>query len=85
MNKHLERFARKLAQDAVKRTGESLLEMFGEQNPWFKPAFEELQNGNRRYPQKKSKKRQTEKVVCDRLAATIPNSKTEVVTDSGRI
>ncbi|MEL6910244.1 MAG: hypothetical protein AAFO85_08555 [Cyanobacteria bacterium J06598_4] len=85
MDKHLERFARKLAQDAVKRTGESLLEMFGEQNPWFKPAFEELQNGNRRYPQKKSKKRQTEKVVCDRLAATISSSKTEVVTDSGRI
>ena len=85
MDKHLEKFARKLAQDAVKRTGESLIEMFGEQNPWFKPALSELQNGTRRYPQAKIKKRQTEKVVRDRLAASISNSKTEVSTKSGRI
>ena len=50
MDKHLENLARKLARDTIKRTGESLIEMFGEQNPWFKPALEELQNGNRRYP-----------------------------------
>lgn len=85
MDKHLENFARKLAQDTIKRTGESLIEMFSEQNPWFKPALEELQNGTRRYPKNESKKRQTEKVVRDRLATALPNSKTEVVTDSGRI
>ena len=85
MDKHLEKFARKLAQDAVKRTGESLIEIFGEQNPWFKPALSELQNETRRYPQAKTKKRQTEKVVRDRLAASIPGSKTEISTKSGRI
>lgn len=87
MEKHLERFARKLAQDAVKRSGELVIEVFSKQNPWFKPALEELQNGTRRYPQTKTKtkKRQTEKVVRDRLAATIPGSQIEVSTASGRI
>ncbi|MEO1673621.1 MAG: KilA-N domain-containing protein, partial [Cyanobacteria bacterium J06631_2] len=33
----------------------------------------------------KSKKRQTEKVVRDHLAAAITGSKVEVITDSGRI
>jgi len=85
MDKDLEKFARKLAQDAIKRTGESLIEVFGEQNPWFKPALEELQNGTRRYPKTKSSKSQKEKAVRDRLAVTISGSKTEVVTESGRI
>lgn len=85
MDKHLEQFARKLAQDTVKRAGESIIEIFGEQNPWFKPALEELQNGTRRYPKAKGKKRQTEKIIRDRLAATIPRSKIEVSTKSGRI
>ena len=80
-----EKFARKLAQDAIKKTGESLIEIFSEQNPWLKPALEELQNETRRYPKVKSNKSQIEKVVRDRLAATISGSKTEVVTDSGRI
>ena len=83
MDKHLEQFARKLAQDALKRTGELAIDIFSEQNPWFEPAFEQLQNGNRRYP--RAKKRQTEKVVRDRLASTISNSQIEVVTKSGRI
>ncbi len=85
MDKHLEQFARKLAQDAVKRSGELVIEVFSEQNPWFKPALEELQNGTRRYPKTQNKKRQTEKVVRDRLAATIPGSQIEVATESGRI
>ncbi|MEM7593064.1 MAG: hypothetical protein AAF383_16365 [Cyanobacteria bacterium P01_A01_bin.83] len=84
MNKHLEQFARKLAQDAVKRSGELAIEIFSEQNPWFKPGLEKLQNGTRRYPKAKNK-RQTEKVVRDRLASTISGSKMEVVTKSGRI
>lgn len=85
MDKHLEQFARKLAQDTVKRAGESIIEMFGEQNPWLKPALEELENGTRRYPKAKDQKRQTEKVVRDRLANSIPGSKIEVSTKSGRI
>lgn len=47
--------------------------------------MEELQNGTRRYPKTKTKKRQTEKVVRDRLAKTIPGSQIEVLTESGRI
>lgn len=85
MDKHLEQFARKLAQDVVKRTGEFAIDSFSEQNPWFKPALEELQNGTRRYPKTKKRQNKTEKVVRDRLAATIPNSKIEVSTRSGRI
>lgn len=83
MDKHLQKFTRQLTQDALKRTGELVIDMFSEENPWFKPALEELQNGTRRYP--KTKKRQTEKVVRDRLASSIPNSQTEVPTKSGRI
>ncbi|MGD1921122.1 MAG: hypothetical protein ACFCAD_20920 [Pleurocapsa sp.] len=83
MDKHFEQFARKLTQDVIRRTGELAIDVFSEQNSWFKPAFEELQNGNRRYP--KTKKRQTERVVRDRLASTISNSKIEVATESGRI
>lgn len=85
MDKHLEQFARKLAQDAIKRSGELVIEVFRKQNPWFKPAFEELQNGTRRYPKASHKKRQTEKVVRDRLASSIAGSKIEVSTESGRI
>lgn len=83
MDKHLEQFTRNLAKDALKRTGELAINVFSEQNPWFKSALEELQNGNRRYP--KTQKRQTEKVIRDRLASTISNSQIEVVTKSGRI
>lgn len=83
MDKHLQKFTRKLTQDALRRTGELVIDVFSEENPWFKPALEELQNGTRRYP--KTKKRQTEKVVRDRLASSIPNSQTEVSTASGRI
>ncbi len=83
MNKHLQKFTRQLAQDALRRTGELAIDIFSEENLWFKPALEELQNGTCRYP--KTKKRQTEKVVRDRLAFSIPNSQTEVPTKSGRI
>lgn len=85
MDKYIEQFTRNLAQDAVKRTGELVIDLFGNQNPWFKPALEELQKGTRRYPKEKKPKRQTEKVVRDRLAAKIINSKMEVSTISGRI
>ncbi|MEM8720233.1 MAG: hypothetical protein AAGE84_13135 [Cyanobacteria bacterium P01_G01_bin.39] len=85
MDKHVERFTRKLAQDAIKRSGELVIEVFSEQNSWFKPALEELQNGTRRYPKAKNNKRQTEKVVRDRLALTIAGSRIEVSTESGRI
>ena len=64
MDKHLEQFTRNVAQDVLKRTGELAINVFSEQNPWFKPSLEELQNGNRRYP--KTQKRQTEKVIRDK-------------------
>jgi hypothetical protein len=61
MNSYFEKFARKLAQDAIKRTGELIIEVSNDQIPLLKPALEELQNGTRRYP--KSKTSQTERVI----------------------
>jgi hypothetical protein len=83
MSNHFENFARKLAQDAFRRTGELIIEVCNDQIPLLKPALEELQNGTHRYP--KSKTSQKEKAIRDRLAAQIPGSQTEVSTDSGRI
>ncbi|NET55906.1 MAG: hypothetical protein F6K47_06970, partial [Symploca sp. SIO2E6] len=76
MSKHFENFARKLAQDAFRRTGELIIDVSHDQIPLLKPALEELQNGARRYP--KSKTSQKERAIRDRLAAQIPGSRTEV-------
>ncbi len=83
MSNYFEDFARKLAQDAFKRTGELIIEVCDDQIPILKPAIEELQNGTRRYP--KSKTSQKERAIRDSLAAQIPDSQTEVPTSSGRI
>ncbi|MGB3405603.1 MAG: hypothetical protein WBA77_23175 [Microcoleaceae cyanobacterium] len=83
MNHYFESFARKLAQDAIKRTGELIIEACNDQIPLLKPALEELKNGTRRYPQ--SKISQTERTIRDRLAVQLPGSQTEVPTLTGRI
>lgn len=83
MNNHFENFARNLAQDAIKRTGELIIEVCDDQFPILKPALEQLQNGTRYYP--KSKKSQTEKTIRDNLAKEIFDSQIEVSTPSGRI
>ena len=83
MNNHFKNFARKLAQDAFRRTGELIIDISNDKIPLLKPALEELQNGTRRYP--KSKTSQKERTIRDRLAAQIPGSQTEVPTLSGRI
>jgi hypothetical protein len=83
MSNHFENFARKLAQDAFKRTGELIIEVCNDQIPLLKPALEELHNGTRRYP--KSKISQKERAIRDSLAAQIPGSQIEVPTASGRI
>lgn len=82
MSNHFENFARKLAQDAFRRTGELLIEVGNDKIPFLKPALEELQNGTRRYP--KPKIVQKERAIRDRLAAEILGSQTEVPTLSGR-
>lgn len=83
MSNYFESFARKLAQDAFRRTGELLIDVCNDQIPLLKPALEELQDGTRRYP--KSKTSQKERAIRDRLAAQIPGSQIEVPTSSGRI
>jgi hypothetical protein len=85
MNHYFESFARKLAQDAIKRTGELIIEVYNEQNPLLKPALEELKNGTRLYPDSEQKKSQKERVIRDNLAAKIPGSKIEVPTLTGRV
>jgi hypothetical protein len=83
MSNYFENFARKLAQDAFRRTGELIIEVCNDKIPILKPALEELQNGTRRYP--KAKTSQQEKAIRDSLAAQMPGSQTEVSTSSGRI
>ncbi len=84
MSNAWDKFARQLAQDFFRRTGELIIDTFDEEIP-LKPALEELQNGTRRYPKSRTSAKQTEKIVRDRLASTIPGSQTEVSTPSGRI
>ncbi|MGC9502126.1 hypothetical protein [Baaleninema sp.] len=83
MSNYFERFARQLAQDAFKRTGELIIDVCHDRIPVLKPAIEELQNGTRRYP--KSKTSQKERVIRDRLAAGMSGSRTEVKTATGKI
>ncbi|MEM9009273.1 MAG: hypothetical protein AAGE59_37950 [Cyanobacteria bacterium P01_F01_bin.86] len=83
MGNHFDDFARKLAQDAFKRTGELIIDACQDQIPLLKPALEELQNGTRRYP--KAKASQKERVIRDRLAEQMSGSRTEVTTSTGQI
>ncbi|NJL83335.1 MAG: hypothetical protein HC890_11000 [Chloroflexaceae bacterium] len=59
MNQHFEKFARQLAQDAIRHTGELIIDLVNDQIPLLKPSLETLQDGTRRYP--KTKIRQSEK------------------------
>ncbi|MFN5513780.1 MAG: hypothetical protein ACK5CA_03280 [Cyanobacteriota bacterium] len=96
MSNPFESFAQKLAQEALKQTGELLIDLANEQVPLLKPALQALQNGTRRYPleatqapdKPKSNKSKTvyrEKAIRDRLAAQLPGSRTEVSTPTGQI
>lgn len=78
-----EKFLQNLAQDAVRHTGEFLIDICHEQVPLLKPALGELRKGMYRYPP--GKEELLEKTVRDRLAAQFPQSQTEVVTPTGKI
>ncbi len=58
MSNYFESFARKLAQDTIKRTGELIIDVCNDQIPLLKPALEELQNGTRLYPQSKTSQKE---------------------------
>ena len=82
MKNRFEDFARKLAEDALKRFGELIIDIGDDQVPLLKPSIEALQNGTRRYS--KSKKPQKEKDVRDKLAARFPGSRVEVRIEGGK-
>jgi len=80
MNKYLEKFAQRVAKDALKHGGELFLEVCEDKLPALQPLLRELWGVS-----KKGSRSLRESEIRDRLASGLAGSQTEVPTKTGKI